>query len=70
MAQDIVVEEVGAQGCEPIGGFAHLEVRIAPVEWFDSIAEPKPMCDDTPADEATTFEEMAEITTDHVFCNR
>lgn len=67
MAQDIKVEEVGGLTCEPTGGLAHLEVRVAPVEWFTSISKPKPICDDIPANEATTFEEMAEITADHVF---
>jgi len=67
MAQDIVVQEIGGVGCEPIGGLAHLEIRIAPVDWFTAIGEPKPLCDPIPANEATTFEEMIDITTDHTF---
>jgi hypothetical protein len=67
MAQDIKVENIGLQTCEPTGGFNHRTIKIAPLDWFASLTEPKPICDPTPANEATTFAEMAEITTAHTF---
>jgi len=67
MPQDIFIEKIGGLSCEPISGFVVSEIRIAPVEWFTNIGKPKPMCDETPANEATTFKELAEITDDHTF---
>jgi len=65
---DIKVEKVGGLTEEPIGGFNHLNIKVALVEWFSSIAAPKPLQDiDTPANEATTFEELAEISGTHTF---
>lgn len=64
---EILVEEVGGLSCEPTGGLAHLEVRVAPVGWFTSMGEPKPVCADLAADAMATYAEGVEITTDHVF---
>lgn len=67
MAQDIKVENIGSQTCEPTGGFDHRTIKIALLDWFDVLSTPKPICDATPANEAVNFAEMAEITADHTF---
>lgn len=65
--QDIKVEQVGVQTCEPTGGFDHRTIKIALLDWFETIEAPKPLCDPTPANEATTFEELSEISGNHTF---
>jgi hypothetical protein len=68
MPQDIKVEEIGGIACEPTGGFDVREILYADIDWFDTISAPKPICDEaTPANEATTLEEMFEISADHTF---
>lgn len=67
MAQDIKVENIGGLTCEPMAGFNHRTIKIAMLSWFTSIAEPKPLCDDIPANEGATFEELGEISGNHAF---
>lgn len=66
--QDILVENLGSDIPEHFGGLDHKEVLVAPVDWFDTIGEPKPLHDaTTPANEGTTFVELGSITDAHVF---
>lgn len=67
MPQDIKVESIGGLTCEPTGGFDVRNIKYADIDWFESISAPKPICDATPANEGTTFEELAEISADHTF---
>lgn len=65
---DIKVESVGGQTLEPTGGLDVRSIRYADINWFDTISAPMPLSDlETPANEATTFEELAEISVDHTF---
>ena len=67
MAQVIKVESIGGLTCEPTGGFDVRNIKYADIDWFETIAAPKPICDAVPANEGTTFEELAEIATAHTF---
>ena len=66
-SNDIKVENVGQQNCEPTAGFDHRTIRIALLDWFDVLTEPKPLCADVALNAAANFAEMAEITADHTF---
>ena len=68
MAQDIKVENLGGESPEAIGGFNHRKILIAKADWFTTIAAPKPLHDaNTPANEGTTFAELATVNGNHVF---
>jgi hypothetical protein len=65
---DIIVETLGKEIAEHAGGIVHTNFLIAPLEWFETIGAPKVLSDtDTPANEGTTFAELATITTAHTF---
>lgn len=65
---EIIVETLGKEIPEHAGGFVHTNILVAPLDWFATIAAPKPLSDlATPANEATTFTELASITEAHTF---
>lgn len=65
---DIKVENIGGATQEPTGGLDVRSIRYADIDWFATIAAPKPLSDlATPANEAISFEELAEVDGDHTF---
>lgn len=66
--QDILLQNLGSDIPEHFGGIDHKEVLVAPVDWFETIEDPKPLHDAaTPLNEGTTFTELGEIATAHTF---
>lgn len=68
MAQEIKVENLGGNEPEASGAINHRRILLAKLDWFDSIAAPKPLHDaSTPANEGTTFAELGTISANHAF---
>jgi hypothetical protein len=61
----VALEDIGGQVCEPIASFS--DVYYALQSDFITIQAPKKICDDDPLLEATSYEQLAEIATAHVF---
>lgn len=64
---DIKLEEIGSSSIEPTGGFSHVDILIAPIRYFTSIATIPPIESDVPGDIATTAALAATIVGDHTF---
>lgn len=64
---DIKLEEIGGTSIEPTGGFSHVDILLAPIRYFATIAGLKPIEGDAPLVLATSAKEAAEITGDHTF---
>jgi len=62
----LALEDIGGESCEPVAGLAN-GIYYAPHGDFETINDPKKICDPTPANVAATFAELAEIATAHTF---
>lgn len=62
----VPLEDIGGESCEPVSGLAGT-VYYALQSDFETINEPKKICDPTPANVAASFAELATIATAHVF---
>jgi hypothetical protein len=61
----VALEDIGGESCEPVSGFADV-VYYALHSDFETINDPKKMCDPTPGNVAANFAELATIETAHV----
>lgn len=62
----VALEDIGGESCEPVSGLVN-KVYYALHSDFETIHDPKKICDPVPANIAATFAELAEIETPHVF---
>ena len=62
----VVLEDIGGESCEPVSGLVN-KIYYALHSDFDTINDPKKICDPNPLLVAGTFAELAEIATAHVF---
>jgi hypothetical protein len=62
----VALEDIGGESCEPVSGLAG-KVYYALHSDFETINDPKKICDPVPANVAANFSELAEIATAHVF---
>lgn len=62
----LALEDIGGESCEPVSGLVG-KVYYALHSDFETINDPKKICDPVPANVAATFAELAEIATAHVF---
>lgn len=60
----VALEDIGGQVCEPIASFS--DVYYAEQSDFTTISAPKDICNEDSALVAASFEELAEITSNHV----
>lgn len=62
----VALEDIGGESCEPVSGLAGI-VYYALHSDFETINDPKKICDVDPLKVAASFAELAEIPTAHVF---
>jgi len=62
----VVLEDIGGESCEPVSGFVNT-IYYALHNDFETINDPKKICDIDPLNVAASFAELAEIETAHVF---
>jgi hypothetical protein len=62
----VALEDIGGESCEPVSGLVD-KIYYALHSDFETINDPKKMCDPVLANVAATFAELAEIATAHVF---
>lgn len=62
----VPLEDIGGVSCEPVSGLVG-KVYYALHDDFETINDPKKICDPVPANVAASFAELAEIATAHVF---
>jgi len=62
----LALEDIGGESCEPVSGLVGT-IYYAEQSDFETINEPKKLCDPTPANVADSFDELSTIETAHVF---
>lgn len=61
----VALENIGGESCEPVSGLD--KIYYALQSDFETINDPKRLCDVDPLNVAASFNELAEIATSHVF---
>jgi hypothetical protein len=62
----VALEDIGGVSCEPVSGLVG-KIYYALHNDFDTINDPKKICDPVPANVAASFAELSTIATAHVF---
>lgn len=62
----VELEDIGGESCEPVSGFSPV-AYIGPWDQFDTLTDPKDLCNTDDLLNADNLAELVTITTDHTF---